>query len=79
VALPFEFGTKLTPDGKVPVKLKTDMGVVALVLTVKLLGVLTTKVALSTLVIAGPVLSTNKVKVWTASGATPLAAVMVKL
>ena len=47
-------------------KLKTDMGEVSLVLTVKPLGVPPTKVALSTLVIAGEVLSTNKVKVWTA-------------
>ena len=79
MAVPFAFETKLTPDGKVPVKLKTDMGEVALVLTVKLFDVLTTKVALSTLVIAGEVLSTNNVKVWTASGAMPLAAVMVKV
>ena len=73
------FGTKLTPDGKVPVKLKTDMGDVALVLTVKLLDVPMTKVALSTLVIAGEGLSTSKVKVWTASGAMPLVAEMLKV
>ena len=47
------FGTKLTPAKSV--KLKTDMGEVALVLTVKLLDMLTTKVALSTLVIAASI------------------------
>ncbi len=79
MAVPFGFETKVTPDGKVPEKLNTEVGEVAIVLTVKRLDVPTTKVALSTLVIAGGGVRTNTVKGWTASGRTPLVAVMVKL
>ena len=66
---------KVTPAGSAPVSLSAGVGT-PVVVTVKVPGVPTVKVALSALVIAGA-WSTVSVKLWVASGSTPLAAVMV--
>ena len=77
VAVPFASGVKVTPPGKVPVKLKVAFGTVFLVLIVKVLAVPTTKVALFTLVMRGGRVIV-RVKFCVAAGATPLDAVNVR-
>src|SRR5439155_26360151 len=77
VAVPSLFGVKLIPNGNVPLKLTVAFGSGGLVLTVKLANVPTTNVVLSALVKAGGGLFTNNVNVCIASGAMPLAAVIV--
>ncbi|PYL85115.1 MAG: hypothetical protein DMF23_04200 [Verrucomicrobia bacterium] len=62
-----------------PVKLTVALGTGGLVLTVNVPNVPTTNVALSTLVIAGGGLTTNKVKDCMALGATPFVAVTEKV
>ncbi len=70
--------TAVTPAGSVPVKLKSEAGDSGIVRMPKLLFVPTTKVVLFTLVKYGSGVTTDKVKVCVAAGATPFVAVMVK-
>jgi len=74
---PFASGVKVTPLGKVPVKLKVDLGTEFLVVIVKVLAVPTTKVALFTLVMRGGRVIV-RVKFCVPAGRTPLDAVNVR-
>jgi len=77
LAVPFDTGVKVTPPGRVPLKLKVDFGTVFLVVIVKVLAVPTTKVALFTLVMRGGRVMV-RVKFCVAAGGTPLDAVKVR-
>ncbi len=79
VAVPLPLSVKLTPPGSFPLSLSVVVvGTPGLVVTVKLPAMPTVKVVLAALVIAGRAWSTVSVKIWVASGVTPLLAVMVK-
>ena len=77
VAVPSPLSTKVTPLGRGPLSLSAALaGKLGPVVTMKLPGVPTPNVVLLALVIDGASLSVS-VKVWVASGVTPLVAVMV--
>ena len=75
MAVPSRLSTKVTPEGSAPVSLRAAVGK-PVVVTVNVPSVPVVNVVLSALVIAGA-WSTVSVKLWVASGSTPLAAVMV--
>ena len=76
-ALPFPLSEKVTPDGRAPTSEMVGAGD-PLAATVNEPADPTLKLALFALVNAGPWL-TFSVKLWEAAGATPLAAVKVRL
>ncbi len=77
VAVPLSFATKVTPDGSTPVSLTEGVGT-PVVVTTKLLEMSVVNVVAAALVIAGARLAaTVSVKLWVASGDTPLEAVIV--
>ncbi len=71
------WAVKVTPAGKVPVTLRVDFGTVFNALTVKLLDVPTTKVALFALTILGGLLTVS-VKFCVAGGLIPFDAVSTR-
>ena len=73
--MPSPLSTKVTPVGSAPVSLSAAVGN-PVVVTVNVPSVPVVNVVLSALVIAGAA-ATVRVKVWVASGSTPLAAVIV--
>ena len=76
MALPSPLSTKVTPEGSAPVSLIAAFGN-PVVVTVNVLAMKMANAVLAGLVIAGA-WSTVSVKLWVASGSTPLAAVMVR-
>ena len=74
VAVPSPLSLKVTPSGSAPVSDRAAVGS-PVVVTVKEPALPSVKVALSLEVICGAT-STVRVKVWVASGATPLEASM---
>ncbi len=69
--------TNVTPSGRAPVSVSAAVGV-PVVVTVNVPGVPTVNVVVAALVIVGAWAgATVSVKLWVASGATPLAAVIV--
>ena len=73
-AVPSPLSTNVTPVGSAPVSLKAGVGN-PVVVTVNVSNVPVANVVLSALVIAGAWLTVS-VKLWLASGTTPLAAVI---
>ncbi len=75
--MPFSLSRKVTPPGRAPLSLREAVGK-PVVVTVNVPALPTVKVVPLSLVMAGA-WSTVRVKVWVASGSTPLDAVMLSV